>query len=175
MRRSCSGFTLIELLVTISIIAMLLALLSPTLGRAGKEAQKLKCANNLRTIGTAALQYANDNEGRFPVIEGMPSEPIYPPDAKAGKLIDVLGPYGVTDATLRCSADIARDNYYKKEGSSYMWRPLVDGDPTSAPKIFTRRGQIVPALSRVVLASDFEAVHDGHSNCVFADGHIRTF
>jgi len=55
------GFTLIELLVVIAIIAILVALLFPTV-RGGIEASKrTKCASNLRQIFLAASSYAADN------------------------------------------------------------------------------------------------------------------
>jgi prepilin-type N-terminal cleavage/methylation domain-containing protein/prepilin-type processing-associated H-X9-DG protein len=175
-RRSRSAFTLIELLVTVSIIGMLAVLLSPALGRARAKAESVKCANNLRAIGSSVQLYATDNDNRFPVIEAMPTSPVYSGTDKAGTLLSVLGPYGVTDATLRCPADIAKENYYKKEGSSYMWRPMVDEELVTAPKIYIpRRGEIVPSLTRLPLAADFTRVHGGHINCVFADGHVRIF
>ncbi|MDD5198259.1 MAG: type II secretion system protein [Terrimicrobiaceae bacterium] len=176
MRRPHAAFTLIELLVTIAIIGMLAVLLAPTLGRARAKAESVKCANNLRGIGAAVMLYTQDNDNRFPMIESMPTNPVYPPGSNAGTLLSVLAPYGVNDALLRCPADIAGKNYYKKEGASYMWRPLVDDELVTAPKIYSpRRGEIVPPLSRLPLAADYTNVHRGHINCVFADGHVRTF
>jgi prepilin-type N-terminal cleavage/methylation domain-containing protein/prepilin-type processing-associated H-X9-DG protein len=176
-RRSQSAFTLIELLVTIAIIGMLAALLAPSLDRVKSKATSLKCANNLRQIPIAVQGYSQDNNGRFPMIESMPSHPVYSADQQAGTLIEVLGPYGLTDASLRCPGDTAGLNYYKKEGSSYMWRPMVDDELVTAPKIYMpRRGEIVPPPSRLPLAADFSnSAHGGHLNCVFADGHVRFF
>jgi len=172
-----SAFTLIELLVTIAIVGMLAALLSPSLERIKSKALSMKCANNLRQIPIAVQNYSQDNGGRFPVIEPMPSHPVYSGDQKAGTLLEVLGPYGLTEASLRCPGDIAGPNYYKKEGSSYMWRPMVDDELVTAPKIYMpRRGEIVPPPSRLPLAADFSnSAHRGHINCAFADGRVRFF
>ena len=58
--RSRKGFTLIELLVVIAIIALLVALLMPSLKQARENAHRVACVNNLRQIGTAMMNYAAD-------------------------------------------------------------------------------------------------------------------
>jgi prepilin-type N-terminal cleavage/methylation domain-containing protein/prepilin-type processing-associated H-X9-DG protein len=61
-----SGFTLIELLVIIAIIAVLSALILPSLAQARRKALQAACASNLRQTGQALLMWANDNNGYLP-------------------------------------------------------------------------------------------------------------
>lgn len=64
------GFTLIELLVVISIIALLISILLPSLSTARKVGQKVKCMANLRSICSGAVQYAGDNDDWVPGAPG---------------------------------------------------------------------------------------------------------
>ncbi|MHC4637356.1 MAG: type II secretion system protein [Planctomycetota bacterium] len=59
------GFTLIELLVVISIIALLMAILLPTLAKVKEQALAASCKANLRQWTVAFTMMFNDNNGRF--------------------------------------------------------------------------------------------------------------
>ena len=64
-----NGFTLIELLVVISIIALLVAILMPALGKARQQARATVCGSNLKQWGLLFTYYTEDNHGRFMVAK----------------------------------------------------------------------------------------------------------
>ena len=65
MRKS-NAFTLIELLVVISVIAVLLAILMPALGKARNLAQGAACKGNLKNYTLAVQMYLDDHDQKFP-------------------------------------------------------------------------------------------------------------
>jgi prepilin-type N-terminal cleavage/methylation domain-containing protein len=62
-----AGFTLVELLVVIGIIAVLIAILLPTLNKARDAAQKTQCLSNLRQTYLALALYANGFKDAVPL------------------------------------------------------------------------------------------------------------
>jgi prepilin-type N-terminal cleavage/methylation domain-containing protein len=66
--QSNKGFTLIELLVVIAIIGILASMLLPTLAKAKKKANRLKCSNNIGQITKAYIAFAGDAEA-FPWLQ----------------------------------------------------------------------------------------------------------
>src|SRR5688500_9583487 len=64
--RKRGAFTLVELLVVIGIIAVLAGLLLTVRSRASDQAAGVQCLNNLRQLGAAMNQYAQDNDQAYP-------------------------------------------------------------------------------------------------------------
>jgi prepilin-type N-terminal cleavage/methylation domain-containing protein len=84
MRHKRLGFTLVELLVVIGIIALLIAMLLPTLAGAREAANATKCLSNMKQIGLAVQLYRHESQGRWlpPYLMYDTSE-YYPPNFTA--------------------------------------------------------------------------------------------
>ena len=93
------GFSLIELMVVIGIIAILVALLLPSLQRAKQQAKSVQCKSNLHQIGQALLMYSNEWKGW-----------IYPPGLGANKPPDQRWPIFVfkvwNPPVMKCPSDV---------------------------------------------------------------------
>jgi prepilin-type N-terminal cleavage/methylation domain-containing protein/prepilin-type processing-associated H-X9-DG protein len=77
MTTNRSGFTLIELLAVVTIIGILAAIIIPTVGTVRRAARAIQCKSNMRQLGMAILQYADENRGQSPVADQNPN-PDYP-------------------------------------------------------------------------------------------------
>ena len=161
-----AGFTLAELLVVISIIALLISILTPVLGKAKVIARRTACRSQLRGVGMALRMYVDDNDQMMPVAAQLPSqEPNLP------CITDVLLPYLKNRKAMRCPAD-RQDNYFEKEGSSYEYPHFVRGrrvDDTFMGEKWSETN--VPVLF------DFGPFHNrrgrrGAINFLFGDGHV---
>ncbi len=60
-----NAFTLIELLIVIAIISLLVSISLPALGAARRMSRQAVCLSNLRSCGSAAMEYVSSNRGRY--------------------------------------------------------------------------------------------------------------
>lgn len=85
MRTARRAFTLIELLVAVAIIALLIGILLPSLGKAREAGRAAVCLSNQRQIGAAAMMYAQERKDYTPRDSGSceqwpghPTQPLNP-------------------------------------------------------------------------------------------------
>jgi prepilin-type N-terminal cleavage/methylation domain-containing protein len=162
MRRA---FTLVELLVVVSIVALLLGLIAPSLSGGRAAARELLCQNNLRQIAAMTQAYRNDHPRIFPggfedigLVErdgprvfypstmACPFDPATPAEGqtKASYVWFDFGPRQ-TNATV--------DDYIDGEG----WGWMIAGDtPGDRGGMFYRHG----ARGAVMVTQAYSAVWD---------------
>lgn len=191
----CGAFSLIELLVTIAIMAILVGLLMPALGRSKAQAYNSSCVNNLRQLGIATRLYAEDNQERLPSAEILPTQPIDPQN-RLPRICDLLASYiGRTAGTntnnvtvFKCPAD--KKGWFAAEGSSYEWNAelngnLIDQIQTDHAFLLLERGNPSAGVTNfflthppgtIPLLLDYDQFHRRSSkvgkNVVFMDGHV---
>jgi prepilin-type processing-associated H-X9-DG protein/prepilin-type N-terminal cleavage/methylation domain-containing protein len=99
---AAAGFTLTELLVVIGLIAVLISLLLPVVGRVRAAANSTACLSNLRQMSTAWISYLTENRGRLP--EYVWSTPLQPEASYSSYWLGVLDTYRVRGDALLCPA-----------------------------------------------------------------------
>jgi prepilin-type N-terminal cleavage/methylation domain-containing protein len=134
------GFTLVELLVVIGIIALLISILIPVLGRARDQAQRIKCMNNERQLLLACHMYAVESRGAWPFCNWLSQEDgaaennpgwLYQwPNLSQPQFVEtgVLYPYLKTREVYHCPADPPPyDNGTTRWLTSYLMNGAVNG------------------------------------------------
>lgn len=112
--RGNRAFTLIELLVVVSIIALLISILLPSLKKARDQAKDTACRSNMHQLGLAVGYYTQDNNDYLPWMKGTASVPPPPsnaPDAvkysrapyKQYRQLFYLMPYGKNQKIFMCT------------------------------------------------------------------------
>jgi len=180
-RYPLSAFTLVELLVVIAIIALLAALAIPAIGGAIKRSNAAKCMANLKQIGVAYRNYAQDNNNRL-----IPSTASGGGPSWGQALIQSIqsSPTGWgSNALLKCPSDSRPiEAYYRSYGQNISLSPNTTAE--SAPVLST-----LPEQSKTFLVMDVVKSpaahpswggnynptnrHGTNCNVLFVDGHVE--
>jgi prepilin-type N-terminal cleavage/methylation domain-containing protein len=170
-----AAFTLIELLVVIAIIAVLASFLMPALARAKDKAKDTACLNNLKQLGVAVMLYADENDGKLPKAERLPSSPADPgnPLPRICHLLAAhLGYSSNAMPTSRTVFKCGKDNAarFEDNGSSYEWNAMFNDRSLTAPGF----GPFTMDSSGAPLMYDYDNFHGGGTNgtkmILYADG-----
>jgi prepilin-type N-terminal cleavage/methylation domain-containing protein len=156
-------FTLIELLVVIAIIAILAAMLLPSLNSARGMARGISCVSNLRQQGVAVLAYASDSNGWLPTTKWNGAlcgwKAYLAPYIVKGYDWNVNYWNGTYTGTFKCpdwKYDIGSlfGDENKAYGGGYAWTYAVGIDDSDAtyPR---RKIDKLTNLSKTIFAGDF--------------------
>ena len=119
--KRASAFTLIELLVVVAIIALLAAILFPVFSRARENARRTTCMSNMKQLGLAVMQYAQDDDAIYPAswvdTYTGPGDGGSNPDGLDEFWSDMLYPY-VKNPQIYTCPDRSSETY-----SSYIPQP----------------------------------------------------
>ncbi|MEM9064339.1 MAG: prepilin-type N-terminal cleavage/methylation domain-containing protein [Planctomycetota bacterium] len=198
--RRRSAFSLIELLVSISIIALLIGILLPTLGAARRAALGTGCLSNLKQIGLSLELYKEDNQRRFPEAAFMPEpwltgpEDAEPLPSFQAALSSVLEPnsevYQCPGDRLVASLPVDPDDPDgPKAGMSYFYQSAGLRGLRYDETFYSRFLSVPPSETAVLYDYDNSPVDTGYltvdgrridvpsfhdsRNALYADGHTE--
>ncbi len=159
-RTSKYGFTLIELLVVISIIALLIAILLPSLAKAKELANRAVCSANIRSIIQSMTIYAQSNNSQFPTVV-TPNSTTY--QNNPGTPTN-----GASTSAAAVVNSIYATPYQRGSPLACMWLMVLQGQIT--PKSFICPSD--PIANQP--SAEFDVNNDYYSNFGMINGTVST-
>jgi len=195
-----NAFTLIELLVVIAIIAILMAILMPTLGRAREQGKRIACLSNLKQLTMGWILYADANDDKVTYANtGLTGQTTVPwvryPGSGATKEASLEGIR--TGGLYRYCPDVKMYKCPTGVRTEFVTYAITDamngynGIPGTEKLMVYRRAQVQRADQRIVFLDEgrlspnswtlwydqerwwdqITARHGDGTNFGFADGH----
>lgn len=153
--RKKRGFSLVELLVVIALIALLAGILFPVFAAAGSQARQSSCASNLKQIGLALVQYAQDHDETMPPTRRNDTGTTTNPTRNTW--YNLLQPYIKNTNVFRCAGAL------RTNASADAYYLPVRGYPVSYGynnALHERNLATIETSSTLVLMTDIDTVPD---------------
>jgi prepilin-type N-terminal cleavage/methylation domain-containing protein len=188
------GFTILELLVVIAVIAMLAALLLPSVNRAREQARQVTCMSNMQQITAAYINYAKDFNDQFLPPDSTIAQAGLANSSNQSQIIPALFHYARSPGIYHCPED-ERQGALSYSINDYLggtWpafqRPyarLTEVRNSSQvlalieeinlhPKVLNNNGGFVIQPSPSIVWIDFPAISHRKGTCLsFVDGHCE--
>ena len=191
MRIRRRGFTLIELLIVIAIIAILAALLLPTLERARAQARRIQCASQLKQIGLAFHSFAHDHNSQFPMKVSTNSGGSKEFADAASRLsgdfyfayrhFQPLATHLLGPTLLKCPVDhrrTAATNFTDLHNGNVSYFINADSEFGNSQSILAGDANLARIASRIQIAERGALawnaeMHHLSGNVLFGDGHVE--
>ena len=181
------AFTLVEMLVVVAIVSLLAALLFPVFGRAREKARQASCTSNLKQIGLALKQYAQDYDGSYPdrAVLGLSG---LREASDSQSLPSVLAPYLKSVQVFVCPSGRKElqelgNTYQISTSASVLSNPdLIEGQSATTLLMWDcysyqngtpvgSTGNPTPNLPK----AQRHCAHFGNFNQLFLDGHVKMY
>lgn len=189
-RTKSAGFTLLELLLVITVVAILAALILPTIENARKRAKQVACINNLKQIYIAFQLFKHDHNGETPAgvstNDGGVHEFFFGPRGlhedwsnSMYRVFQALSNSLVNPKVLICRADNrVPANSFAELSSTNISYYLTSCFLCLCPSGPTEASDMVWAGDRNLIRRDEEfhwthEMHQWRGNILFGDGHVE--
>lgn len=151
--------------MVIGIIAVLIALLMPALNAAREQSKSIKCLSNLRSLGQAAIMYANQSGGYFPISHNSLTDEWDFTQTPSGILPGILWQGNTNLAVEQCPSYDARSTTTTDPYTGYNYNTSYIGGGV---------GEVTPLGNPHVQPAKLGSVHRSPQVALFGDGQYTS-